>query len=150
MMNRRTFLRGLTLGIISAPLVADAQQTGLRSSVWSAGPRELGAGVSFLVIEGNPSKTGPFILHARFPPGHTVGPHTHPSAEHITVLSGTVLIGWGQVWDPAKFKAVPAGEDLLLPAGKAHFAAFPEQTVMEVRAVGPWEVEYILDADDPR
>jgi hypothetical protein len=65
--------------------------------------------VSFVVIDGNPN-TGPYTLHVRYPPGHTVGPHTHKSAEHVTVLSGTILIGWGDVWDPTKFTAVRAAE----------------------------------------
>jgi len=66
------------------------------------------------------------------------------------VLSGTLLIGWGELWDPAKLKAVRAGEDIVVPAGVAHFSAAREETVMRVRIVGPYDIEYVLDTDDPR
>jgi hypothetical protein len=66
------------------------------------------------------------------------------------VLSGTLLVGWGNVWDPVKFKAVRAGEQVVVPAGKVHFSAVPEETVMEVRITGRYDIEYVLDADDPR
>jgi len=49
-----------------------------------------------LVIDGN-AQTGPVTLHVRYPAGHTVGPHKHKSDEHVTVLSGTLLLGWGNV-----------------------------------------------------
>jgi quercetin dioxygenase-like cupin family protein len=120
-----------------------------RRGEWSSGPPGLGAGVSVLVIDGNP-QTGPFTLHVRYPAGHTVGPHRHKSDEHATVLSGTLLLGWGNVWDPAKFKAVKAGEEVVVPAGTVHSSAALEETVMEVRISGRYEIAYILDADDPR
>jgi len=66
------------------------------------------------------------------------------------VLSGTLLIGWGEVWDPTKFKAVRAGENVVVPPGVVHFSAVREETVMEVKILGPYSIEYILDADDPR
>src|SRR5262245_43380478 len=63
-----------------------------RRGEWSSGPPGLGAGVSVLVIDGN-AQTGPVTLHVRYPAGHTVGPHKHKSDEHVTVLSGTLLLG---------------------------------------------------------
>jgi quercetin dioxygenase-like cupin family protein len=93
---------------------------------------------------------GPFIVHLSYPSGHTVGPPKHPSTEHATMLSGTFFVGFGGVYDPAKFKAVRPGEVIVVPAGTAHFVAVHEQTVVEVRADAPWRIEYVLDADDPR
>jgi hypothetical protein len=66
------------------------------------------------------------------------------------VLSGTLLIGWGEVFDPSKFQMVRAGEHVEIPAGKVHFTAVREETIMEVRISGRCETEFVLDADDPR
>jgi quercetin dioxygenase-like cupin family protein len=153
--SRRTFLASV-VGTLAAPLVADAQQAG--SSGWSSGPEDLGPGVSFSVIDGIPGgtqasyirQTGSYTLHVRYPAGHTVGPHRHKSAEHVTVLSGTLLIGWGDVWDPTKLKEVPVGKFIEVPAGVVHFTAVREETLMEVTITGVYDVEYVLDADDPR
>ena len=148
-MNRRTWLSG-TLAILAAPLAVEAQQEGMRwwRPTWSD-VRGLGPGVSSVVIDGNPN-TGPYTLHVRYPSGHTVGPHRHKSTEHVTVLSGALLVGWGTVWDPAKLKALRAGESVVVPAGVPHFSAAHEETVMEVWLGGPYDIEYVLDADDPR
>ena len=123
---------------------AKAQQTN-----WSPGPKALGPGVWFRVIEQDRDK-GSYTFHVRYPAGHTVGPHKHKHNEHVTVLSGTLSIGRGDVFDPAKFETVRAGEHVEVPAGKIHFAAVREETVMEVRISGRYEAEFVLDADDPR
>jgi mannose-6-phosphate isomerase-like protein (cupin superfamily) len=80
----------------------------------------------------------------------SVGPHRHKSAEHVTVLSGTLLVGWGEVWDPTKLKEVRAGEVVEVPGGVVHFSAVREETVMEVKITGRYEIEYVLESDDPR
>ncbi|HMB86653.1 MAG TPA: cupin domain-containing protein [Methylomirabilota bacterium] len=145
-MDRRAFLLGTLAGsVLAAPIAAAAQQVGIGSSEWPPGPKGLGPGVSMLVVNRHPH-----TLHVRYPAGHTVGPHRHISGEDVTVLSGTLLIGWGEVWDPTKFKAVRAGENVVVPPGVVHFSAVREETVMEVKILGPYSIEYILDADDPR
>ena len=98
-MTRRAFLASV-VGTLALPMVAEAQQAG--SSEWSPGP-QLGPGVSVRVIDENRER-GSYTFHVRYPVGHTVGPHRHKSAEHVTVLSGTLLLGRGDVWDPAKLK----------------------------------------------
>ena len=131
-----------------APL-ATAEGPSEPRGAWSAAHPGLGPGVTMSVIEGNP-KTGPYTFHVRYPAGHTVGPHKHKIAEHVTVLSGTLLLGWGKVWDPAKFKELRAGEEVVVPAGVVHFSAAREPTVMKITMTGLYDIEYVLEADDPR
>jgi hypothetical protein len=69
--------------------------------------------------------------------------------KHVTVLSGTLLVGRGDVWDPTKLKETRAGEVVEVPAGVVHFSAVREETVMEVKITGPYEIEYVLESDDP-
>src|SRR5512132_562733 len=47
-------------------------------------------GVKLAVIEGDLAKPGPFLIRVKFPAGYKLAPHTHPSIEHTTVLSGTM------------------------------------------------------------
>jgi quercetin dioxygenase-like cupin family protein len=144
--TRRAFLASV-VGALAAPVVAEAQQAG--SSGWSPGSEGLGPGVSVRVIDENRER-GSYTLHVRYPAGHTLGPHRHKSTEHVTVLSGTLLVGWGDVWDPDKLKEVRPGEFIEVPAGVVHFSAVREETVMEVRITGRYDIEYVLESDDPR
>ena len=125
MMDRRAFIIG-GIATLTAPLAATAQQ-----AIWSPGPKALGPGVWFRVIEQDRDK-GSYTLQVRYPAEHTVGPHKRKHTEHVTVLSGTLLIGWGDVFDPAKFETVRAGEHVEVPAGKTHFSAVRKETVMEI------------------
>ena len=40
-------------------------------------------------LSGDPNKKGDFTVRAQLPAGYKVPPHTHPTAEHITVISGS-------------------------------------------------------------
>ena len=46
-------------------------------------------------LAGDPNKKGLFTVRLQTPAGYKVPPHTHPTAEHITVISGTFNIGTG-------------------------------------------------------
>ena len=66
------------------------------------------------------------------------------------MLSGTLLVGWGNVWNATRLVEIRAGEKLEVPADVIHFTGAREDTVMEVKVAGPYNIEYVLDADDPR
>jgi quercetin dioxygenase-like cupin family protein len=89
-------------------------------------------------------------MRLRLPDGYRVPPHTHPQPERVTVLSGTLHIGMGGRFDPAKAKAMPAGTFGIWPAGMKHFAWAEGQTVIQVHGNGPWSIHYVNPADDPR
>lgn len=145
-MDRRRFLLTSVAGALAVPFAARAQQP---APGWSPAPKGLGAGVSYTIIAGNP-QTGPFTVRVRHPPGHTSGPHWHRHARTVTVLSGTLLIGWGEVWDATNFKEVRPGESVVVPGFVVHFTAVREETVLESTMSGAYDIEYVLDADDPR
>jgi quercetin dioxygenase-like cupin family protein len=52
-------------------------------------------GVKLAVLEGDLPKPGPFLMRVKFPAGFKLAPHTHPTIEHTTVLSGTMRLGYG-------------------------------------------------------
>ena len=62
---------------------------------WKTGPAALPPGARMAVLEGDPTKEGPFVVRFQFPEGYHVPPHTHPKTERVTVISGTLYLATG-------------------------------------------------------
>jgi quercetin dioxygenase-like cupin family protein len=108
-------------------------------------------GAQTVLLHGDPAKPGLFILRVKFPPNYVVPPHTHPGFETVTVLSGSMGSGMGEKADLTKGKMLKAGGMLALPANHAHYVwTADEETIIQVAAVGPFDLVYINPADDPR
>jgi hypothetical protein len=118
--------------------------------IWTDGPPSLPKGAKFAVLEGDPAKEGPFVMRLKFPDGYRIPPHTHPKAERLTVLSGSFNIGMGDKFDLAKGKPMPAGTFGTWMAGMKHFVWVKGETVVQLHGNGPWAIEYVNPADDPR
>ena len=117
---------------------------------WKPGPPSLPPGAKMAVLEGDPTKEGPFTMRVLLPDGYKVQPHTHPATEHVTVISGTFNIGMGDKFDQAATQVMPAGSFGHWPAGMKHFAWVKGETVIQVHGMGPWKIQYLNPADDPR
>jgi hypothetical protein len=109
-----------------------------------------GPGVKAAVIAGDPEKPGPFVLRIKSPAGTKVPPHWHPGDEHLTIVSGTFAVGMGDVYDPKKLKALPPGSYALLPREMHHFALSKTATIVQVHGMGPFQINFVNPADDPR
>lgn len=117
---------------------------------WKDGPGSLPAGAKFAVLEGDPTKEGPFVIRLRLPDGFRIPPHWHPKVERVTVLSGTFNLGMGETFDQAATRAMPAGTFGFWPAAMHHFAWAKGETILQLHGVGPWMITYVNPADDPR
>lgn len=117
---------------------------------WKDGPPSLPAGAKIAVLEGDPAKDGPFVFRVKVPDGYRIPPHTHPKPERITVISGTFHVGMGELFDAAKGKEMPAGTYGTWPAGMKHFVWVKGETVVQFHGEGPWVINYLNPADDPR
>jgi quercetin dioxygenase-like cupin family protein len=117
---------------------------------WLPGPPSLPAGAHFTVLEGDPAKEGAFTMRVRLPDGYKIPPHTHPKVEHVTVISGTFNLGMGAKFDQAASRAMPTGTFGHWPAGMKHFAWAKGETVVQLHGIGPWSIDYLDPADDPR
>lgn len=118
---------------------------------WGPAPPSLPAGAQLAVPEGNPMKAGaPFTIRAKFPDGYKVPPHWHPTDEKVTVLQGSFGMGLGEKFDPAAGHEMPTGSFALMPKGVRHYAWAIGETVVQVSGTGPFEVNYVNPADDPR
>lgn len=117
---------------------------------WQEGPASLPKGAKMAVLEGEPSKRGPFVLRIKLPDGFRVMPHTHPKDERVTVISGTLYLGEGAKFDEKAGKAVPVGSYARTAAGMKHFGWVKGETVLQLHGEGPWLIEYVDPRDDPR
>jgi len=117
---------------------------------WGPAPPSLPTGAQAAIISGDPGKSGPYVLRARFPDGYKVPPHWHPTDENVTVLQGTFMAGKGDKFDTANSVALPAGSFVCMPKNMRHFAWAKGDTVIQVHGMGPFEITYVNPADDPR
>lgn len=95
------------------------------------------AGQTIAVMYGDPAKPGPFIIRVKSPDGFRIVPHYHAAVENVTVLQGTLLLGFGDTIDAAKTTAIPAGGFYSIPTGVHHYAIAKGETIVEVSSVGP-------------
>src|SRR5262245_65989874 len=74
---------------------------------WKDGPPSLPPGAKFAVLEGDPTKEGPFVFRVKVPDGYRIPPHTHPKPERVTVISGSFQLGMGDAFDEKKGNRCP-------------------------------------------
>ena len=107
-------------------------------------------GTKVTVIEGPMNEAVPFTVRIKFPAGAKIPAHWHPAIEHTTVLSGVLNMGVGDKLDESKTRPLPVGSISIMQPKTTHFVVFNEETVVQVHGVGPWEINYVNPADDPR
>jgi quercetin dioxygenase-like cupin family protein len=118
--------------------------------VWGPAPDFFPAGAEFALLDGNPAEAGLITLRLKFPAGYEIPAHWHPTAENVTVLSGTFYVGMGDTLDKAKGMALEAGGFAAVPPNHNHFAWTEEETVVQVHLMGPFAITYVNPKDDPR
>jgi quercetin dioxygenase-like cupin family protein len=117
---------------------------------WKEGPASLPPGAKMALLEGDPTKEGPFVMRLQFPDGYHIRPHTHPKTERVTVISGAFYLATEEKLDRRDAKKLPAGSFGYWPAGMKHAAWAEGETVVQLHGVGPWQINYVNPADDPR
>ena len=119
---------------------------------WKSGPPSLPGGAQMTLLEGDPSKEGPFVFRLKFPDGYTIPPHMHARAERVTVIAGTFNVAEGDSVDKSSGKArvMPTGTFGYWPARMHHYAWTTGETTIQLHGFGPWKIEYLNPADDPR
>jgi quercetin dioxygenase-like cupin family protein len=151
-----TTLAAVTVALGAAPAAAKFPYTGdgpilvaPGELTWTDAPA-VAPGAKIAVIEGPLNKAVPFTFRLRLPANAKIAPHTHPAYERVTVLSGTFYFTTGATYDPAKTQALGPGSVAIMPAGTPMFGYTKEETVIQLHGVGPWGLNYLNPADDPR
>lgn len=117
---------------------------------WKDGPPSLPTGAKFAVLEGDPSKDGMFVMRIKLPAGFHIPAHTHPKPERVTVIQGTFKLAMGEKLKPADAHVLPVGSYGVWPAGMIHAAWSEGESIVQVHGMGPWAINYVNPADDPR
>jgi len=116
---------------------------------WGPAPAIFPAGARMAVMQGDPSKSELFTVRLDMPKGYRIAPHFHPTDEHITVISGNFDVGMGDKVDTKKVMKLTAGGFASAPAHTHHYAIATTHTVVQVHAMGPFQLTYVNAADDP-
>lgn len=116
---------------------------------WAPAPAIFPAGAKMAIMQGDPSKPGLFTIRLDMPGGYRISPHFHPTDENVTVISGTFLIGMGDKIDAKHTMILKAGEFAKAPAQQHHYAIARGHTIVQVHAIGPFQLTYVNPSDDP-
>ena len=73
----------------------------------------------------------------------------HPNDENVTVISARSTSPWAKNSTTAKGRG-KHGSLQKAPQGMAHYAGFPEETIIQIHGLGPSGITYVSPADDPR
>lgn len=135
------------LAALLLPAAVHAQAPDLK---WGPAPAVFPPGAKFAVVQGDPSGTSLFTVRLSFPNGYRIPAHFHPTDEHVTVISGTLLLGMGDAIDVAHALALPAGGFITAGANMHHWAVARGQTVVQIHAIGPFALTYVNPQDAPK
>jgi quercetin dioxygenase-like cupin family protein len=116
---------------------------------WGPAPAVFPAGAQMAVLQGDPAGNGLFTVRLRMPDGYRISPHTHPTDENVTVISGTFRVGMGNAFETRGMKTLPTGGFATAPAHQPHYAVAQGETVVQVHAIGPFALTYVNPADNP-
>ena len=78
-------------------------------------------------------------VRVEIPANRTLEPHGPKDGYFfVTVISGTLELGFGKTYDEAKLKTLPPGSIFTHPAGQQHFAKTGnEPVVLQITAINP-------------
>src|SRR5438876_6481819 len=107
---------------------------------WTDAPPSMPKGAKVAVLQGDPGKTGPFVIRLKTPAGYKVAPHWHSQEENLTVLSGTLYLGMGDKLDTKSAHALSAGGFHLLPGKLHHYAFSKVPTVVQINSNGRFDI----------
>lgn len=133
-----------------ATMTAHASASAQTSVEWGPAPSALPPGAQIAVLQGDPGSSEEFTIRLKFPNGYKIPPHTHPTTENVTVLSGTFLAGMGTQFVESTMQALGRDGFSSLPAGQAHYAMARGETVIQLHAIGPFAINYVNQADVAR
>ncbi len=141
-----------TLLLVAIPFAASGTDVTASSDAlkWGPQPPSLPAGAQLAVVSGDPGKSEPYVLRAKLPAGYMIPPHTHPTDENVTVISGTFHFAMGDKLDKTKGDVINASGFFRAEASMPHYGWSSEPTEIQVHGIGPFEITYVNPSDDPR
>jgi quercetin dioxygenase-like cupin family protein len=131
-------------GLMAVPVSAQEYTAVMQRDIkWQDAP-SIGPGAKAAVIQGDPKSSGPFVMRLKVPPKTTIGVHTHPATENVTILSGTLYFAPGDKLDRKAAKAFGPGSYFSIDQGKPMFAyTTDKEATLQLHGNGPWGITYL-------
>lgn len=105
-------------------------------------------GMKIAVIHGNPEgNEGDYTIRLSFPDGYRFPAHWHPVPEHLTVMSGTLLLAMGETADEAALERFEPGDFLYIPPEDPHFGGAEGETVIQLHGPAPFKIILVESAE---
>lgn len=139
----------LVAGCTTTTLVPDAHSFGpgeqqivhrADDMPYGPGPAAVPFACEMAVLEGNPDGEGLFTIRLRTREPWVMPPHYHPRAERVTVLSGTIHVGFGRAVDKDASATFVTGDYYVNAPGAVHYVWTDEPVEIQITGLGPWEV----------
>jgi hypothetical protein len=109
------------------------------------------SGIRTAVLKGDPDKAGLYTIMLRIPAHTRIAAHVHQDDRVATIVSGTWYIGYGDSFNSAALKALPAGSFYTEPSNRSHFAETRDaDVIVQITGAGPSSTRYIDAASDPQ
>jgi quercetin dioxygenase-like cupin family protein len=80
---------------------------------------------------------------------YRVPPHTHPAAETVSIVSGVFHVGGGDSFDMGTVSELRPGRSVDVAANDPRYAHASDETVIEVRSTGPFQISWVNPSDAP-
>lgn len=117
---------------------------------WQPAPPVVPKGAMMSVLAGDPAKTDMYVLRLKLPANYSIAPHWHSNAENLTVISGMLQVGLGDMFDKSKGQALPPGGFVFLPSPMHHYAWSTTETIIQISGMGPFDINYVNPKDNPQ
>jgi quercetin dioxygenase-like cupin family protein len=107
------------------------------------------SGIQTVVLKGDPTKAGLYVLMLKAAPNTTIQAHSHKDDRVATVVKGTWYFGYGDKFNESALKALEPGSVYAEPPNVAHFARTRDEVIIEIVGTGPTSTTYVDPANDP-
>lgn len=109
------------------------------------------AGIRTAILDGDPSRPGPYTIALSVPPNTRIAAHRHRDDRTAVVVAGTWHFGYGAPARDGALRALPPGSFYAEPANAMHFARTgAEPALVYISGFGPSDTVYAEAATDPR
>ncbi|MBV9249071.1 MAG: cupin domain-containing protein [Acetobacteraceae bacterium] len=148
---RRFAMALAALLLASSHSLTEAQEmiAGASEVRWVPVPAALPKGAEIAVLFGDPAAEGPYVVRLKLPAGYVLPPHHHPTAEYITVLSGSFSAGMGNKLNRKQAHTLRPGGFVEMQANANHYCWANTASVIQIHGTGPFAIMYVNPADNP-
>ena len=110
---------------------------------WVPCPPSLPTPCEMAVLEGDPR--GEMLFTVRFRTGgeFEMKPHWHPRNERVTILEGTVGVGFGDEIDRENVTWFGPGDYYVNAKEAHHFVLTDGPAVLQITGIGPWRANFL-------